>query len=103
MPKQAGERVQTNRRDAVPLARLARAGARTAVSGPTGEDAASRDLPRAREEALSALQDAQCRLKAFVLRHAIRYTGRATWNAAQRRGLAEVVCPTPAQHLVLPA
>src|SRR5262249_42756245 len=40
------------------------------------------------------------RLKAFLLRHDIRYTGRATWGPAHRRGLSEVVCPTPAQPIV---
>jgi transposase len=65
MPKKAGDRVKTNRRDAVPRARLARAGDRTAVSVPMGEEAAMRDLTRAREETLSDCQDAQLRLQAF--------------------------------------
>lgn len=40
------------------------------------------------------------RLKAFLLRHDIRYTGKANWNAAHLRWLAQVVCPTPAQQIV---
>jgi transposase len=59
-----------------------------------------RDLTRAREDTLSDLKDAKFRLKAFLLRHDIRYTGRATWNPAHLRWLAEVVCPTPAQQIV---
>src|SRR5688500_20315691 len=43
MPKQAGSRVTTDRRDAVPLARLTRSGDLTAVSVPTVADAAMRD------------------------------------------------------------
>ena len=35
-----------------------------------------------------------------MLRHAIRYTGRANWSPAHLRWLREVVCPTPAQHMV---
>jgi transposase len=35
-----------------------------------------------------------------LLRHDIRYTGRATWSPAHLRWLAEVVCPTPAQQIV---
>jgi len=101
IPKKAGDRVQTNRRDAVHLARLARSGARTAVSVPTVAAAAMRALTRAREDARSALKDAKCRLKAFWLRHDIRYTGRATWHPAPLRWLSEVICPTPAQHIVL--
>ncbi len=103
IPKKAGDRVKTNRRDAVPLARLARSGARTAVSVPTVEDEAMRDLTRAREDALSALKDAKCRLNAFLLRHDIRYTGRATWNPAHLRWLSAGVGPTPAQPIVFQA
>jgi hypothetical protein len=40
-------------------------------------------------------------LKAFVLRQDIRYVGRANWGPAHLRWLSEVVCPTPAQHIVL--
>jgi transposase len=100
MPKKAGDRVKTDRRDAVQLARLARSGDLTAVSVPKVEDEAIRDLTRAREDTLSDLKDAKFRLKAFLLRHDIRYTGRATWNPAHLRWLSEVVCPTPAQHIV---
>src|ERR1700752_2649500 len=62
-----------------------------------------RDRSRAREETRSALKDAKCRLNAFWLRHEIRDTGRATWGPAHLRGLSEVLCPTPAQPIVLPA
>jgi transposase len=100
MPQKAGDRVKTDRRDAVQLARLARSGDLTPVYVPTVEDEAMRDLTRAREDTLSDLQDAKFRLKAFLLRHDIRDTGRATWHPAHLRWLAEVVCPTPAQQLV---
>jgi transposase len=100
IPKKAGDRVKTDRRDAVQLARLARSGDLTPVYVPTVEDEAIRDLTRAREDTLSDLQDAKFRLKAFLLRHDIRYTGRATWNPAHLRWLSEVVCPTPAQQIV---
>ena len=100
IPQKIGDRVKTDRRDAVHLARLARSGDLTSVYVPTVEDEAIRDLTRAREDTLSDLQDAKFRLKAFLLRHDIRYAGRATWNSAHLRWLAEVVCPTPAQHIV---
>jgi hypothetical protein len=64
-PKTAGDRVTTDRRDAVPLARLARSGELTGVYVPTGEDAASRALRRTRDDARGDLQDAPCRLTAF--------------------------------------
>jgi transposase len=100
IPRKAGDRVKTNRRDAVQLARLARSGDLTAVSVPTVEDEAIRDLSRAREDTLSDLKDAKFRLKAFLLRHDSRYTGPAHWGPAHLRWLSAVVCPTPAQQLV---
>ena len=100
IPKKAGDRVKTDRRDAVQLARLARSGDLTPVYVPTVEDEAIRDLTRAREEAIGDLKAAKFRLKAFLLRHDIRSTGQATWGPAHLRWLSEVVCRTPAQHIV---
>jgi transposase len=100
IPKKAGERGKTDRRDAMQLARLLRSGDLTPVYVPTVDDEASRDLCRAREDALRDLKAAKFRLKAFLLRHDIRYTGRATWGPAHLRWLSEVVCPTPAQQIV---
>jgi transposase len=100
IPKKAGDRVKTDRRDAVQLARLMRSGDLTPVSVPRVEDEAIRDLSRAREDALRDLKAAKCRLKAFLLRQDIRYTGAANWGPAHLRWLSEVVCPTPAQQIV---
>jgi transposase len=100
IPKKPGDRVKTDRRDARHLARLARSGDLTAVYVPKVEDEAIRDLTRAREDAISDLKDAKLRLKAFLLRHDIRYVGRANWGPAHLRWLSEVVCPTPAQQIV---
>jgi len=100
MPKQPGDRVKTDRRDARQLARLMRSGDRTPGYVPAIDDAAIRDLRRAREDTLRDLKAAKLRLKAFVLRHDIRSTGRANWSPAHLRWLSEVVCPTPAQHMV---
>jgi transposase len=100
IPKKAGDRVKTNRRDAIQLARLMRAGDLTSVYVPEVEDEAIRDLCRAREDAIRDLKAAKFRLKAFLLRQDIRSTGRATWGPAHLRWLSEVVCPTPAQQIV---
>jgi transposase len=100
IPKKAGDRVKTDRRDAVQLARLMRSGDLTPVYVPSVEDEAIRDLSRAREDAMQDLKAAKFRLKAFLLRHDIRYTGRANWSPAHLRWLSEVVCPTPAQQIV---
>jgi transposase len=101
IPKKPGERVKTNRREAITLARLMRSGDFPPVYVPAVEDAAMRDLCRAREDAIHDLKSAKFRRKAFLLRHDRRYTGRATWGPAHLRWLSEVVCPTPAQQIVL--
>jgi transposase len=100
LPKKPGDRGKTNRRDAIKLVRLRRSGALTPVYVPTVEDEAMRNLCRAREEAIHDLQVAKFRLKAFLLRQDIRYTGQATWGPAHLRWLSAVVCPTPAQQIV---
>ena len=100
IPKKPGERVKTDRRDATQLARLLRSGDLTSVYVPTVEDEAVRDLSRAREASIGVLKDAKLRLKSFLLRHGLNYSGRASWNEAHLRYLAKVVCPTPAQQIV---
>ena len=86
LPTQPGDRVTTTRRDAITLARLMRSGALTPVDVPTVDAAAMRALGRAREEAIRALKTATFRLTALLLRHALRYTGRATWGPAPSDG-----------------
>jgi transposase len=103
IPKKAGDRVKTDRRDAVQLARLMRSGALTPVYVPKLEAEAIRDLTRAREDTIGDLKAAKFRLKAFLLRHDMRYTGRATWGPAHLRWRSEVVCATPAPHIVFQA
>ena len=100
IPKKAGDRVKTDRRDAVQLARLLRSGDLTPVYVPSVEDEAIRDITRAREDAIADLKAAKFRLQAFLLRLGLHYTGRANWNAPHLRYLAKVVCPTPAQQIV---
>lgn len=100
IPKKPGDKIKTDRRDAVELARLLRSGDLTRVYVPTVEDEAIRDLCRARDAARLTLKNAKLRLKSFLLRLGRHYVGRADWNDAHRRYLAKVVCPTPAQQIV---
>jgi transposase len=100
IPKKPGDKVKTDRRDAVELARLLRSGDLTPVYVPTVDDEAIRDLCRARDAARLTLKNAKLRLKAFLLRLGRHYVGRADWNAAHQRYLAKVVCPTTAQQIV---
>jgi transposase len=70
---------------------------------PALDDAALRDLSRAREETRRELKAAPLRRTAFVLRHDLRSPGRAHWRPAHRRWLSAVGCPTPAPQIVLQA
>ncbi|MEM5332219.1 IS110 family transposase [Paraburkholderia sp. JHI2823] len=85
IPKKPGERVKTDRRDAVKLVRLLRNGDLSAVYVPTVDDEAFRDLARAWVSAKDDMKRARQRLKAFLLSHGVRYVGRADWGAAHRR------------------
>lgn len=100
IPRKPGDKVKTDRRDAVTLARLLRSGDLTGVYVPSVEDEAIRDLCRARDAARLTMKNAKLRLKSFLLRLGRHYVGRADWNEAHRRYLAKVVCPTPTQQIV---
>lgn len=73
IPRKPGDRVKTDRRDAVQLARLMRSGDLNPVYVPSLEDESMRDLCRVREDILCELRAAKRRLKSFLLRHDIRY------------------------------
>ena len=73
IPRKPGERVKTDRRDAVKLVRSLRAGDLSAVYVPTVEDEAFRDLARAWMTAKDDLRQARQRLKSFLLAHDVRY------------------------------
>ena len=100
IPKKAGDKVKTDKRDAMALARLFRAGELTAVYVPNPEDEAIRDLNRAREECVATRAKAKQRLKSFLLRHDIRCPHSANWNEAHLRWLAEVTLPHSASQIV---
>jgi transposase len=89
IPRKPGERVKTDRRDAIKLVRALRAGDLSAVYVPGVEDEAFRDLARAWACARDDLRQARHRLKSFLLAHGVRYTGNANWGPAHRRWLSE--------------
>jgi transposase len=90
IPKRSGDRVKTDRRDAILLARLARAGELSAVRVPDAADEAVRDVARAREDAVRECRNARHRLKALLLRNGIKYAGKSAWTAADLRWLARL-------------
>lgn len=101
IPNRSGERIKTDRRDAIKLARSHRAGDLTAVYIPQASDEAMRDLCRARTDAVQDLRRSRAQLKAFLLRNGYRYTGKSSWTEGHQRYLRELVLPHPAQRVVL--
>ena len=82
VPVKAGDRVKTDRRDAIKLARSLRAGELTAVWVPDQAHEALRDLVRAREAAKKDQLRARHRLSKFLLRHGLRPAkGSKAWGA----------------------
>jgi len=101
IPKRSGDRVKTDKRDAVKLARLHRAGELTPVYIPEPTDEAIRDLCRARTDAVDDMKRSKHRMKSFLLRIGYRYQGGANWTPAHMRYLRELVLPHPAQKVIL--
>ena len=99
IPKKSGERIKNDTRDAKTLARLHRAGELTAVYVPEAQDEAMRDLSRAREDAVIAGRKAKQRLKAFLLRHGMTYSGKTSWSKAHFNWLSDIAMPHPAQQI----
>jgi transposase len=96
-PRSNADRVKTDRRDALKLCRLARAGELTPIHVPDPLDEAMRDLVRTREDAVAMQRQARQRLGALLLRNDIRYAGKTAWTPAHRRWIAERKLPHGAQ------
>ena len=73
IPRKPGERIKTDRRDAINLAKLHRAGELTPVWVPDQADEAIRDVVRARQAAVRSLRQARQQLSGFLLRHGRHY------------------------------
>src|SRR5712692_5366203 len=100
IPKRAGDRVKTDRRDAASLAKLHRAGELTAVWVPDARHEAMRDLVRARLDAVHSLRRARQQLSGFLLRQGCHY-GRPAWTKLHRRWLAGLKFDRAVHHIVL--
>lgn len=99
IPRKRGERVKTDRRDAMKLVRSLRAGDLSAVHVPTVEDESFRDLARAWSAAREDLKQARQRLKSFLLTHGVHYLGRPNWGVTHRRWLSTFSFDSAWQHL----
>jgi transposase len=101
VPKRPGDKVKTNRRDAVTLARLLRANELTAVWVPDERHEAMRDLTRARETAMLDLRSKRQQISALLLRQGRSYPeNKNTWTKAHMSWLASQKFDYPEQRLV---
>ncbi len=89
----AGDRVKTDAKDALHLARLLRLDEITPVAVPSVEQEAARDLVRAREDCRGDLMRARHRLSKLLLRHGIVYYGGAAWTGKHDRWLIHEAFP----------
>jgi transposase len=100
VPRRPGDRVKTDRRDALKLALGLRAGTLTPIWVPAPADEALRDLVRAREDGLEDLLRARHRLSKLLLRIGVRGPrDLRSWSAKHRDWLAQVRLPHPAQQI----
>jgi transposase len=100
IPRKPGDRIKTDRRDAINLAKLHRAGELTAVWIPDQAHEAIRDLVRARLAAVRSLRQARQQLSGFLLRHG-RHYNRPAWTLMHRRWMAGLKFEQAAHHIVL--
>jgi transposase len=99
-PKKPGDRVKTDRRDSMTLARLLRAGELTAIWVPDEPQEALRDLTRAREDMKYWQRQAKQRLLAFLLRHGKTFSGKTRWTKAHFHWLETLKFDQPVQQIV---
>ena len=98
-PRKSGDRVKTDRRDALTLARLDRGGELTTVWTPSPEHEAIRDLSRARGDCKLIDKQLRQRLGAMLLRHDKRFPGRKNWTQAHFRWLETQRFEQPASQI----
>jgi transposase len=102
VPKRPTDRVKTDRRDAVRLARLLAAGELSFARVPTEAEEAFRDVVRAREDVRGDLMRARHRLSKFLLRREVVYPGPGgAWTQAHLAWLARLTFDDTASTLTM--
>lgn len=102
IPKRAGDKVKTDRRDSLRLAELLRAGELTAVWVPNAEQESIRDLVRARDDFKTSLRQVRQQLLSFLLRHSLRWTGgKKNWTKGFWSWIEKLQMPSENQQFVL--
>ena len=99
IPRPSGDRIKTDHRDAINLARLFRAGELTSIYVPTVEDEAIRDLVRCRDDIKRFERKARQRLLAFLLRHGYHCSSKRHWTKGFYTWLSTIKFSHPAQQI----
>jgi transposase len=98
-PRASGDRVKTDRKDAERLARLLLAGELTAITVPSPEVEAARELVRAHDAVRRDLMTARHRVSKLLLRHGLVYPKPTTWTQQHRRWMSRVAFEQPLTEL----
>jgi transposase len=101
IPRRPGDQVKTNRRDAIGLAKLLRAGELTAVWVPDEDHEAMRDLVRARTAAVETLRVHRQHITSFMLKHGRTFPRKTHWTMRYMRWLQEQHFDHPAHQIAL--
>lgn len=102
VPQKSGDRVKTDSRDAVKLARFLRSGDLTPIHVHDEASEAMRDLERARDDAKNAERVARQQLSKFLLRHGRIYPGKTTWTKQHMEWIRGQHFEQEAHNRVLP-
>jgi len=98
-----GDRVKTDAKDALLLARLVAVGQVTAVAVPDEAPEAARDLVRAREDVRGDLMSARHRVTHLLLRQGIVYSGGTPWTKVHEDWLRRQRFALPALQMTFDA
>jgi len=101
IPTRSGDRVKTDKRDAMKLAKSLRSNDLVSVNIPDSVDEAIRDLCRGRTDAVDDLRRAKSRLLALLRRLGYNYSGKTHWSQAHMNYLRGLKLPDSAHNIVL--
>lgn len=90
IPRKPGQRIKTDRRDAIKLTEALRAGTLTEVHAPTRDQEAARGLSRCREDASRDQKVARQRLGKFLDMRGLRWSGRSHWTMTHHQWLCSL-------------
>jgi transposase len=101
IPTKSGDKIKTDKRDAMKLAKSLRSNDLVAVNIPDSVDEAIRDLCRGRTDAVDDLRRARARLLALLRRLGYKYDGKTHWSQAHMNYLRGLKLPDSAHNIVL--